>query len=78
MSKVTAEKILEIIKNANVVKDVNMLDLDKPLNEQGIDSLDYSGVLFNVDEAFDVEIPDEDIDQLLTVNNIVAYINSKS
>ena len=72
------EDILEIIKKANVVKDVNMLDIDKPLSEQGVDSLDYSGVLFSVDETFDVEIPDEDIDKLLTVNDIVSYINSKS
>lgn len=78
MSKVIVEDILEIIKNAHVVKDVNMLDIDKPLSEQGMDSLDYSGVLFSVDEAFDVEIPDEDVDKLLTVNDIVSYINSKS
>ena len=78
MSKVIVEDILKIIKNAHVVKDVNTLDIDKPLSEQGMDSLDYSGVLFSVDEAWDVEIPDEDIDKLLTVNDIVSYINSKS
>jgi len=72
------EDILEIIKNAHIVKDINTLDIDKPLSEQGVDSLDYSGVLFSVDETFDVEIPDEDIDKLLTVNDIVSYINSKS
>ena len=78
MSKVTAEQILDVIEKTRSVKDVNALDLGMPLSEQGMDSLDFSGVLFNVDETFDVEIPDEDVDKLLTVNDIVAYINSKS
>ncbi len=77
MSKVTVEQILETIENANLVKDVNALDLAKPLGEQGIDSLDFSGVLFNMEEAFGIEIPDADIDQLLTINDILAYVNKK-
>lgn len=78
MSKVTAEQILETIENANLVKDVNALDHTKPLREQGIDSLDFSGVLFNVEEAFGLEIPDADIDQLQTINDILTYVNERA
>ncbi|MGE4500917.1 MAG: acyl carrier protein [Hydrogenovibrio sp.] len=74
---VTTEQVLEVIGKANLVDDVKSLDLDKALSEQGIDSLDFSNVLFNMEEVFEIEIPDEDIDALLTVNNIVAYINEK-
>ena len=74
---VTVEQILETVEQANLVKDVKALDLDKPLRDQGVDSLDFSGVLFNMEEAFDIEIPDEDLDQLLTINDIVSYVNSK-
>ncbi|MBD3727258.1 MAG: acyl carrier protein [Moraxella osloensis] len=77
MSKVTVEQILETIEKANLVKDVNALDLDKPLRDQGVDSLDFSGVLFNMEEAFGIEIPDEDIDGLQTINDILKYVNSK-
>ena len=77
MSKVTVEQILETIENANLVKDVNALDYSKPLREQGIDSLDFSGVLFNMEEAFGIEIPDADIDRLQTINDILDYVNSK-
>ncbi len=77
MSKVTVEQILKTIENANLVKDVNALDHAKPLREQGIDSLDFSGVLFNMEEAFGIEIPDADIDGLQTINDILIYVNSK-
>jgi acyl carrier protein len=74
---VAVEQILEIVEQSNIVEDVKALDLDRPLRDQGVDSLDFSGVLFNIDEMFDIEIPDEDIDQLLTINDIVSYVNSK-
>ena len=77
MSKITIEQILDVIAKSNVVNDVNVLEHDKPLSEQGVDSLDFSGILFNIDETFGIEIPDEDIDDLLTINNIFAYVNSK-
>ena len=77
MSKVTVDQIIEIIEKAHLVKDANALTHDKPLSEQGVDPLDFSGVLFNIEEVLDIEIPDEDIDRLQTINNIVIYINNK-
>lgn len=77
MSQVTVEQILEAIEKANVVADIKEIDFDKPLREQGVDSLDFSGVLFNVEETFGIEIPDADIDGIQTINQIVAYVNGK-
>lgn len=75
--KITIEQILGAIEQANLVKDVKALDINKPLSEQGVDSLDFSGVLFNLEEEFDIEIPDEDLNLLLTINSILDYINLK-
>ena len=77
MSNITAQQILDVLSEAKVVKDANALINDKPLAEQGIDSLDFSGVLFNIEEAFKVTIPDADIDGLKTINDIVSYVNNK-
>ncbi len=77
MSNVTVEQILEAIENTSLVSDVMALDSDKPLRDQGIDSLDFSSVLFNIEEEFGIEIPDADIDGLQTINQIVTYVNSK-
>jgi len=74
---VTVKEILETIEKANLVKDVNALLLGKPLSEQGIDSLDFSGILFNLEEVFGVEIPDEDMDSLQTIDSILIYLNRK-
>lgn len=78
MSNITVEQILEVIRKTNAVKNADDLDTDKSLSDQGIDSLDFSGVLFNIEEAFDVTIPDKDIDGLDTINDIVAYLNGKN
>lgn len=75
MNNVNMQDVLNVIEKANLVKDVNSLDVEKPLSKQGIDSLDFSGVLFNMEEAFDVEIPDEDIDKLQTLSAILDYLN---
>ena len=77
MSKVTLEQILEIMEGARLEKDVSSLDYTKPLREQGIDSLDYSGVLFNLEEVLGIEIPDTDVDGLQTINDILVYVNNK-
>lgn len=74
---VSVEQVLATIEKANLISDVNSLDLDKPLRDQGIDSLDFSSVLFNMEETFGIEIPDDDIDSLETVNQILTYVNNK-
>ena len=71
---VTVKKILETIEKAHLVNDVNALALDRPLSEQGVDSLDFSGILFNLEEVFGVEIPDEDIASLQTINSILIVL----
>ena len=74
MSAINVEQILEVIKKANLVTDVNTLSVDRPLSQQGIDSLDFSGILFNIEEAFSVEIPDAALDEIKSINDIVAYL----
>jgi acyl carrier protein len=77
MSNVTANDILNVITKADAVNNIEALINDKPLREQGIDSLDFSSVLFNIEEVYEIKIPDEDIDGLMTVNDIVQYVNNK-
>ncbi len=77
MGKVTSQQVLEVISNANVVKDVSLLAHDKSLSEQGVDSLDFSSVLFNIEEEFKIKIKDDDVDGLSTIDAIVVYINRK-
>jgi len=75
--KATVENIKEVIVEADVLGDVNEMKSDVALAEQGIDSLDVVNVYLLLEEKFDVEIPDEDLDQVRTIDSIVEYINNK-
>jgi len=76
MAAVSVEEVLEAIKKAKVITNADKLDPSVLLSEQDVDSLDLSGMLLSIEEAFGVEVPDEDIDGIQTINDIVAYVNS--
>lgn len=66
--------LLDIIKDVCPPTIREITDLDKPLVDYGLDSLDISGVLLAVEERFGVPIPDEDVDTLTSINRIAAYL----
>lgn len=43
-------------------------------NDLGADSLDVVDMLMSLEDEFDVEVPDEEIEKLTKVGNLVAYI----
>ena len=44
----------------------------------GADSLDVVELLMSIEDEFEVEIPDEDVENISTIGDIVEYIDSKS
>ena len=48
-----------------------------PLDDLGADSLDIVELVMAFEEAFDLDIPDEDAEKIATVKNAVDYIESK-
>lgn len=46
-------------------------------DDLGADSLDVVDLVMSIEESFDVEIPDEDVEGIKTVGDIVKYIESK-
>lgn len=47
-------------------------------DDLGADSLDVVDLVMTLEEEFDIEIPDEDIETMTTVGEIVEYISSKT
>ena len=47
------------------------------VDDLGADSLDVVDLVMSLEEEFDVEIPDEDVENLKSVGDIVKYIESK-
>ncbi len=60
------------------------VDLDKVAPESsfvddlGADSLDTVELVMAFEESFNIEIPDEDAEKILKVQDAVTYINDKS
>lgn len=50
------------------------LRLDAPLQDLGIDSLGMVELLWSVEEAFRIKLPDEPV-ELSTLGEVVAYID---
>ena len=48
----------------------------KIVDDLGADSLDIVEILITVENRFGIEIPDEDIEDIVTVNDAVEYIEN--
>ena len=46
------------------------------IDDLGADSLDVVDLISSVEDEFDIEIPDEAVDNIKTVGDIVSYIES--
>lgn len=74
---VTREDVVSAIVEAKAVQDATKLRDEVKLTEQGIDSLEMFNVLLVISERYDIDIPDEDSDQLITIKDIVEYLNRR-
>ena len=68
------DKLVEIIANQLDI-DPDMISGDSKIMEDlGADSLDVVEMLMAMEEAFGFSVPDEDVEDLLTVNDVAAYL----
>ena len=52
---------------------------DTDLQEDlGADSLDVVDLLMSIEDEFEVEVPDEEIENIKTVGSLVSYIEANS
>ena len=68
------DQIKEILKDTMDI-DESKITLDAKLKEDlELDSLDSVELIMSAEEEFGIEIPDEDVMNFKTVNDIVNYI----
>lgn len=68
------EKVREIlVDQLDVDEDAVMMEASIQ-NDLGADSLDIVDLVMSLEEEFDCEIPDEEIENIKTVGDIVKYI----
>jgi len=71
------ETVARLIREACQPNEPDLSDLDKPLLECGLDSLDFATTLLAVEDEFNFGLSSEDIEDLHSVNAIVKVIESK-
>ena len=72
-----AEKLKQMIAETFGVKPEDIKDESSFKDDLGADSLDLVELTMSIEEAFNIEIPDEDAEQLDTVGKVISYIESK-
>ena len=77
MSEV-ADKVKKIIAEHLGIDDMARITEDaKFIDDLGADSLDTVELVMAFEEAFDVEIPDEKAETILTVGDAISHLESK-
>jgi len=73
-----AERVKKIIADQLGVKQEEVTDEAKFIDDLGADSLDTVELVMALEEEFGVEMPDEDAEKMITVGDAVRYIDEKA
>lgn len=69
------ECVREIISQVAKIEDKERIKLESRFQEDlGLDSLDALEIIMSLEREFDFEIPDEDIEKIQSVEQIVNYL----
>jgi acyl carrier protein len=71
------EKVKAILCEQLDVEEEKVTQEASIVDDLGADSLDVVDLIMSLEEEFDVEIPDEDVEAMKTVGDIVKYIEAK-
>ncbi|MGP0564894.1 acyl carrier protein [Nitrospina sp. 32_T5] len=70
------QKVKEIIVEQLNVDENQVNSSASFIDDLGADSLDTVELVMAFEEAFDIEIPDEEAEKIATVQNAIDYINN--
>ena len=72
------EKLIPLIAEKLGVEESEVTMEAKFIDDLGADSLDIVELVMDLEEEFDLEIPDEEAEKIQTVGDAVKYIESHS
>ena len=71
------EQVKKILCDQLDLEEEQVNEDSEVIDDVGADSLDIVDLVMTLEEEFDTEIPDEDIENLKTVGDIVKYIEDR-
>jgi acyl carrier protein len=78
MTIATERRIKEIIAEQLGLEDAAIARDASFVEDLGADSLDIVELIMAMEEEFEMEIPDEDAEKILTVTDAVNYVNKRT
>jgi acyl carrier protein len=73
MADSVEEKVISTLASVKRIP-ADKITVDTNLQDLGIDSLDVFSLLFELENAFKISIPDDDVRSIRTVNDIVVGV----
>ncbi len=70
------EKVKAILAEQFDVEEDSITSETSIINDLGADSLDVVDLLMSIEDEFEVEVPDEEIENIKTVDDLVKYIEN--
>jgi acyl carrier protein len=74
----TFDRVKKVIVEQLDVSEEEVTPTASFVDDLGADSLDVVELVMGLEEEFEIEIPDEDAEKILTVQDAVKYIEEKS
>lgn len=71
------EKVKKVIVDQLGVEEEEIKIESKLVEDLGVDSLEIFEIVMSLEEEFKIQIPNEDIEDIKTVGEVVAYIEKK-
>ncbi len=68
------EKIKKLIADQLDVEEDSITEASSITDDLGADSLDVVDLVMSIEDEFDVEIPEDQVENIKTVGDIVKYI----
>ena len=72
---ITPEDILHLVTAAALSVPAARLAIDSPLMAQGLDSLDVATLMVEVESAFKINLPPDQLAHRWSVKDIVEFLN---
>lgn len=71
------KRLEEIIKVQDPAKALLISEKTSLKDDLGVDSIELMEFVINVEDAFSVSIPDEDVETLMTIGDLIDYLQKK-
>lgn len=71
------EELIELVKE-NLDINVEKVDFDKAISDYDIDSIDMLDFIMAIEDKYDIEFSDDELDEIEKFSDVVSLIESKN